>query len=302
MRRTERIRRALSKLRRSLEELGVADLALRLTLLDLVLRPVGGFAIRPFVLALAAAGLVLPGWGRGRLVWLLLAAFTWLRVILDWPLADNHAYLLAYWCLAVFLSLLVPDTERALAFNGRLLIGLAFAFAALWKLVLSPDYLDGTFFRVILLDDPRFEGFARIAGGVTLEQLAAWREVLGQHVDGPAVAAAELPSLPARFVGLAQLVTLWTATLEAAVAIAFLWPLGRGASRLRDPALILFCASTYAVAPVEGFGWLLLAMGVAQCDPARRVTRWAYVATFVLILFYREVPWTDLLGGSFGPA
>jgi hypothetical protein len=293
---SERTHGALAKLGRSIAELGVVDLALRLTLLDLLLRPIGDFSLRPFILSLAAAGLLLPSWGRERALWLLLAIFTALRVILDWPLADNHAYLLAYWCLALFLSLSVADTERTLAFNGRMLIGLTFAFATLWKVVLSPDYLDGTFFRVALLDDPRFEGFARIAGGATPQQLTAWRDILGAHVDGPAIASGELPSLTPRLAALAQLITLETAAIEFALAIAFLCPLGWGPSRFRDGLLILFCASSYAVATVEGFGWLLLAMGVAQCHPRSR-TRWAYVATFVLILFYREVPWSELLMG-----
>ena len=68
--------------------------------------------------------------------------------------------------------------------------------------------------------------------------------------------------------------------MEAAVALTFLWPLGRGPSRLRDATLLVFCALTYAVATVEGFAWLLLAMGLAQTtgDGWRR----AYVGVFFL--------------------
>jgi hypothetical protein len=59
--------------------------------------------------------------------------------------ADNHIYLLAYWCLVLFLVLNVPAParQRALALNARWLIGLAFLFAILWKAVLSPDFVDG---------------------------------------------------------------------------------------------------------------------------------------------------------------
>ena len=59
--------------------------------------------------------------------------------------------------------------------------------------------------------------------------------------------------------------------------------------------LLAFCATTYAVATIEGFGWLLIAMGVAQCEPARRSMPALYLAAYVLILFYREVPWASLL-------
>jgi len=49
---------------------------------------------------------------------------------------------------------------------------------------------------------------------------------------------------------------------------------------------------------VEGFGWLLIAMGVAQTDPDRWKTRLAYIAVYGLIIFYRNVPWVDLLLGK----
>jgi hypothetical protein len=54
-----------------------------------------------------------------------------------------------------------------------------------------------------------------------------------------------------------------------------------------------FCATTYAVATVDGFAWLLLAMGVVDCEKPR--ARAGYVLVFALILFYREVPWASLL-------
>ena len=194
----------------------------------------------------------------------------------------------------------MPETGRFLAFNGRVLIGLVFAFATLWKLVLSPDYLDGTFFRVTLLIDERFEGFVRLAGGLTSELLEAHRNALHAHVHGTALAATSVPALPMRFFAVSQAATIGTLGLEAVAAIAFLWPSARGPSRYRDAILIFFCAITYAVATVEGFGWLLLAMGVAQCDPAQRATRSLYVAVFFLILLYREVPWASFLLAAIG--
>jgi hypothetical protein len=54
--------------------------------------------------------------------------------------------------------------------------------------------------------------------------------------------------------------------------------------------LIAFAALTYAAAPVAGFGWLLAAMGLAQCGPAQPAVRLAYLVTFVLVLVYAETP------------
>ena len=280
---------------RQVMEMDVVDLALRLTLVDLLLRPIGNWAIRPFILSLAAMGVILPGQLRKPGLWFVLTCLTSLRVVLDWPLPDNHAYLLCYWCFAVFLALVSQDAHTCLAFNGRLLIGWAFAFATLWKLVLSPDYLDGRFFRVTMLIDPRFEDFVQWAGGLTLDRLDALREFVSQHIDGQLFGPVETPREPARVVWLARALTLWTVSIEGVTALAFLWPVGQGVSRLRHLFLLSFCATTYAVATVEGFGWLLMAMGVAQCEPVRKRTRLFYLAIFGLVLFYREVPWANLL-------
>lgn len=271
------------------------DLVLRLTLLDLLLRPIGDEELRFPILALAVAGIALPSFLRRPELWAGLALLTGLRVALDWPLPDNHAYLLCYWCLAIAISRLLPDDERVLALNARWLIALVFGLATAWKLVLSPDFADGTFFRATLLLDPRFENFTRLATGLSTEQIEAARAALGRHADGGTLPtlAATIPS--ARFEVLAEAMTAWTLVIEAAVAIAFAWPRDRGPSRARDALLIAFCASTYAVATVEGFGWLLVAMGLAQCGPARPRTRAAYLATYALILFYREFDWAGRL-------
>ncbi|MCL4244209.1 MAG: hypothetical protein KJ002_03625, partial [Candidatus Dadabacteria bacterium] len=177
--------RVMEGLRRGLAAItgmSAFDLALRLTLVDLLLRPVGGWTLRPFTLALAALGLIAPGFLRAPVLWLGLTFLTGMRVVLDWPLPDNHAYLLFYWCLAVTISLALGDKEKILSVNARLLIGLVFAFSVLWKLVLSPDFMNGTFFGVTLLADPRFEGFARVVGGLSAEGYDALREfVIGVY-------------------------------------------------------------------------------------------------------------------------
>jgi hypothetical protein len=273
-------------------------LALRLTLVDLLLRPVGDWTVRPFVLVLAAAGLLIPGLLQRASLWWALTVLTGLRVVSDWPLPDNHAYLLCYWCFAVAIAVSARGSRQIAAAAGRWLIGLSFAFASLWKLALSPDFLDGTFFRVTLATDPRFADFTRLLGGVSAQALEALRSALEQHAD-LGVLAEVVPPVPLPYERLADAMTWWTAAIEAAVAVAFLWPGTRGLARTRDACLLVFCATTYAVATVDGFGWLLVAMGVAQTPPERRGTRMVYLVVFVAILFYRETPWLNLLADRF---
>ena len=281
----------MSRIRDRIEAAGSADLASRLTLLALLLHPVGNASIRFWILGLAGAGLLIPNLFRRPLLWGGLAILTGSRVVSDWPLSDNHAFLLSYWCLAIALSWFVEDRDRFLAILGRWLIALVFAFSTLWKLVLAPDFVDGTFFRVTLLVDPRFESFTRLAGGLSIEQIESARSAIERHIDGGTleVVAAAMPSV--RFERLALAITAWTLAIEFALAVTFGWWRGRGVSRLGDGLLILFCASTYAVATVEGFGWLLISMGIAQSESGHMRTRIAFLSTFVLILVYREVPW-----------
>lgn len=271
------------------------NLALRLTLLSMLLRPIGAGVVRPCILSLAAAGLLLPGLLRQPGLWIALAFLAGLRVALDWSLADNHAYLLCYWCIAVALALVSRDPAACLALNGRLLIGLAFFFATLWKVGLSPDYLDGRFFRVTLLTDPRFAEFAQVAGGLLPEQFEELRMFVRQHIDGQFFEPSFVPTEPPRFLQLARLMTWWTVAIEGAITLSFLWPVGRGLSKARDAILLTFCVTTYAIATVAGFGWLLLALGVAQCEPERRKTQFLYLSVFALILFYRDTPWVAQL-------
>ena len=131
--------------------------------------------------------------------------------------------------------------------------------------------------------------------GVSHEWLEAARAQLAQHLDGGPWSEGGLHE-SRRFLALAQFATLGTVIWEALVAVCFLWPLDRGPSRLRDASLLVFCATTYAVAPVSGFAWLLLAMAVAQCGSSRGRTRVAYLAVYLLVLFYREIPWSLLVG------
>jgi len=58
---------------------------------------------------------------------------------------------------------------------------------------------------------------------------------------------------------------------------------------------LTFCGVTYAFAPVAGFGWLLLVMGIAQIGARQIWLRRVYVGAFLVVLFYSEVPWANLL-------
>src|SRR4051794_17337696 len=124
---------------------------------------------------MACLSLAVRGIRRAPLTWIVVAALVAARVIVVWPLSDNHIYLLAYWCLAIGLALAGAGSAATLWSSSRWLIGASFAMAVLWKAVLSPDYTDGRFFRVTLLTDERFATAALVWGGLWRDQRAATR-------------------------------------------------------------------------------------------------------------------------------
>ena len=290
----------MTKARDFLRELDLvprADLAMRLTLLALLWKPVGQAWTRPAIALLAGLGLLFGAPRRSPLFWASLLALAVWRVVAAWPLGDNHSFLLCYWLLAIALATRARDAGAVLAWNGRALVGLVFAFATLWKVALSPDYLDGRFFGVTLLDDERLGAATRLAADLDEPELLRLRELVREHQDGLRVPGPDDPALPRRLVAISELLTFSLVALELAVAVIFLAPARLGLARARDPALLLFAGTVYALAPVEGFGWLLLSMGVAQSEPGYSWTRRAYAAVFAIVLLATRWPWLEALAG-----
>ncbi|MDJ0785639.1 MAG: hypothetical protein QNK05_02455 [Myxococcota bacterium] len=271
------------------------SLGLRLLALTLLLDASLHWFERVPVMMLAGTALLVPWLLQSRAIWIALTLATGASVIWDFPFADNHDHLMAFSCLAVVCALHTRDPERAFATSARLLIGLAFLFAVIWKVGLSPEFRDGRFFRVTLLTDTRFADLAVMAGGLDWDRWEANGDLLADTLSGrepwPEGGFDEPPALRR----LATFATVYTGAIEAFVALAFLLPptgrFGGRIARFRDASLLLFAVTTYAFATVRGFGWLLMVLGVSQCESRRM--RVAYVATFFLIEAYRSVPWSD---------
>jgi hypothetical protein len=255
----------------------------------------GPWSLRPLILAAAGLALLSPRVLTSSWTWFALTVLLAGRIVADWPLPDNHVYLLTYWCLALALALGSGDPDRTLMRSARLLIGTAFLMAVIWKGILSPDYRDGRFFRVTWLTDERFSDAVQLLGQLTPQQLEHNRLALQPVPEG-----AELLNPPSleesvTFRRLMLMSTWGILVMEALVAITFLFPRPGRAALMQHGLLLGFCGITYAIAPVAGFGWLLLTMGVALCRHDQRALRAVYIATWFLVLLYSEVPWAHLL-------
>ena len=282
-------------LRPAPDEGGVADSVLTLTAIILLLRPLDIWWLAPFVLAAACLSLTVRAVRRAPLTWILIATLVGARVVAVWPLSDNHIYLLAYWCLAIGLALSTAASAATLSASSRWLLAAAFVMAVVWKAVLSPDYTDGRFFRVTLLTDERFADAALMFGGLSRDQMAQNRAFLEPLPEGAALLDPPAFVEPPRLRAFARIATWGGLFLEAVIATAFLLPAGRWGELTRHASLLTFCLTTYALAPVAGFGWLLASMGLAHCRTDQPWLRGAYLAVFILILLYAEFPWASLL-------
>jgi hypothetical protein len=277
---------------------GVDPLVLGATAFLFVARPGGPWWVRLGLVVLGAAALLAGELDRQRLWWSL-AALLGARLVVEWPLPDNHLYLEAYWALAVALALGASDREAVLRRSARWLMGAAFAFAVLWKAVLSPDYRDGRFFRVTLLDDPRMTHALRLAGldpaAIEANRVALRPWPAGvEPIDPPRVV--EPPVLRR----LAAFLT-WSGGigLESLIAIAFLAPLSRRVESMRPLLVLVFCVTVYALAPVASFAWLLLVMSLAALPAGVSPRwRWAHAAVAALVLLWAELPWSRFLDAA----
>jgi len=274
---------------------GVPDSVLTLTAIILLLRPLDVWWLAPFVVAAACLSLLSRAVRYAPITWILVALFVAARIVVVWPLSDNHIYLLAYWCLAIGLALSSSAPAATLSTSSRWLLGGAFAMAVLWKAALSPDYVDGRFFRVTLLTDERFAAASLVFGGLSREQMAQNRAFLEPLPEGAELLTPPPFVEPPRLRAFASTATWGGLFLEGMIALTCLIPARERLDIARHVLLLTFCVTTYALAPVAGFGWLIATMGLAQCRPRHWVLRGSYLAVFILILMYTEIPWTEVL-------
>lgn len=272
------------------------DLAAGITLVMLLMTAENVWYLRLALYSLVGLGVVYRPVVRWPAFWFVIVAVYVFGNRALWYKVDNHEYLFAYWTLALGLALSAPEPMRALATAARLVVGLCFLFATGWK-ALTPEFVDGTFFHYALLLDGRFSDLAVVIGGLSRERVAEnyatffdvlyFRDPTALH----AIATTPTTALVAR--GMAW----WTLFIEGLVALCFLWPRDGGPRRWRDAALVAFMCTTYLLAPVKGFGWVLTAMGVVQCD-ARRWRYWplVYVAVFLLVTARSQVLLSQLVG------
>ena len=113
--------------------------------------------------------------------------------------------------------------------------------------MLSPDYVDGRFFRVTLLTDERFADAALVFGGLSPEQMVENRKFLEPLPEGAELLTPPAFVEPPRLRVFASVATWGGLALESLIAVLCLIPATGRILAARHAALLPFCATTYAL-------------------------------------------------------
>lgn len=275
---------------RRLRERPVLDLVAPLTLVLLLLYPVGPEPVRIALQLGGVAGLVYSPLQRTPGYWGVLAAGMGVGCLFLWHDADNHKYLITYWCLALSLSCRAHDTTKAVRINARLLIGLCFLWAVVWKLR-TPDFLTGEYYQFAMLTDERLFSVGQLFSGMSpdvyvqnqeaMERLTAYSTTFDRvSFDGAAFLRP-----------LSLVLVAWTLLVESWIVLSYLWPTAsEWGAWSRYASLLVFIATTYAAAHVGGYAWILTIMGLAQVRVAHASWRLAYLGALALVIVYQLGP------------
>lgn len=265
--------------------LPVWELATLLTLPLLLLHAGEEWYFKVLLVLLCVPALLLPGLRSRSTLWLAVSVVLLFGYFNRWYSMDNHKFLTGYWALGLYCAALSKDPAAGIRVQARWLIGLCFLFATVWKLI-TPDYLDARHFEVALLSDSRFEGVAATAGGMSRQDLRANRESVTRLASWNGTEEKVTLRKNDRVRRIAVLLTWWTLAIEGGIAVAFLVPAGWAPARLRHPALLVFLFTTYAIAHVVGYGWLLAIMGVVLTPDDRPRTRVLYFAAMACLYLF----------------
>ena len=93
---------------------------------------------------------------------------------------------------------------------------------------------------------------------------------------------------------LATFLTWWTVLIEGVLAILFLLPLRGKPSWFRHALLAVFVATTYSVATVSVFAWVVVVLGLCATTNNERTFRVIYVGLLLLLQIFR-IPFGDLI-------
>ncbi len=268
------------------------DLASLLTILLVGFHGFNSWFVKLPSQGLIAVGLIFRDILKSWIFWALLAALTGSRIAVQWQDVDNHKFILFYWLLCMTLAHAVLDLElkqNIVLFNARFFLVFIMLAAVAQKLS-SASYMDASFFEFELLFDRRFRGFVALFGIDSNIPVQA-RELLDLlkdpyiEVEGNTLQIAPGFGVPL----LAKFVTWYDLAIQAVIGVAFL--IRRHMSDLIGHiALLIFIVTAYFAAPVIGFAWTLIILGILLARERFPNMTMTYILMLVVTSLYK-IPW-----------
>jgi hypothetical protein len=252
-----------------------------------VLDPLRVPIVQAGLVAAAGAVLVWPALGRRPWVWWAMAALMASALWSNWMVVDNHVFLATYWLVAIAAARSAPEGRRArsLALAASALLGLTMLFATIHKLR-APEFLSGDFFHLTFLTEARFAPLGWVMGEDLGQIALANSERLAALEADPTQGPVALVTGGSAIQEIARTMSVAVLAFEGLLAVVWLARSeGRYARRIRHCALLAFALSTYAIAPVPGFGGMLVILGLADTRPGEGVLRAGYLVVLLHVLF-----------------
>lgn len=252
-----------------------------------VLGSLGVPAVQAGLVAAGGAVLLWPRLAEHSWPWWAMTALMACALWPNWMLVDNHVFLATYWLLAVAVARSAPEEQRdrSLALAASSLVGLTMLFAAVHKLR-TPEFVSGDFFHLTFLSEPRFSSLGWVVGEDLGQITAVNAERLGALVGDPTHGPIALRTGGSAIAQLARATSAAVVAIEALLAV--LWVVHSEGARgrlARHSALLAFAVATYAIAPVPGFGAILLILGLADTRPGDGALRASYLVVLLHVLF-----------------
>ena len=243
--------------------------------------------------------LAFPPLLHSRALWWILVCIEIVGNATAWHTIDNHKYLITYWSIGCAISLSLSGKERIqyLQVTARVLVGLVFAFAVLWKL-LAGEYLNGSFLYVTFLTDNRLRYVTLLLTDLSGHDLDALTRAFRFATIRATTDHWTLPVFESPLLAAVTFAMSWLTILgEGAVSITNLMSSER-LYELRHGLLWWFILLTYLLLPVMGFAFMLTLLGFAQCNENDTRRRLHYMIAFVLI-HLTLVPWQRMIATRF---
>lgn len=264
-------------------------------LLSLVFTLTNGSAFPPYTKILALAAILIYPIFTNKWLWpsLFLIALTTFLSGSIWTF-DNHQWAILYWFFTLALFSFVRKDEL-LKSTARYLIGFIFLFATAWKLA-AQDFRTFAFFEITGNTEPRFTQIM-IPFGLMPEAVINNNPAIGRWRDPEYGLQGFTLVTGDALENFWAILTLTTYLVEGGLALAFLIPLAKHRTWIRDALLAVFFVGTYVMVPVSGFGNLLAVMGFAASNMDLRKRAYLYGGLIVLMeIIPTRVLLLDLLG------